>query len=66
MPGFHYNASPGTSSALAYGFMAGGGIDIALTANIFVRGEFEYAQFAPISGIVAEIMTARVGAGLKF
>ena len=56
----------GSSSALTYGFSAGGGVDVALTPNVFVRGEFEYAQFAPISGIVAEIMTARVGAGLKF
>ncbi len=63
---FSFNASPGSGTALAYGFVAGGGIDVALTANVFVRGEFEYAQFAPISGIVAEIMTARVGAGLKF
>ena len=63
---FSYTNSLGKSLALFYGFTAGGGIDIALTANIFVRGEFEYAQFAPVSGIVAEIMTARVGAGLKF
>jgi opacity protein-like surface antigen len=63
---FSFDANSGTSKALTYGFVAGGGIDIALTPNVFVRGEFEYAQFAPISGIAAEIMTARVGAGLKF
>jgi opacity protein-like surface antigen len=63
---FSFNAGSGTSTALTYGFVAGGGLDVALTPNVFVRGELEYAQFAPISGIVAEIMTARVGAGLKF
>jgi opacity protein-like surface antigen len=63
---FSYANSAGKNLAMLYGFTAGGGIDIALTPNVFVRGEFEYAQFAPISGIVAEIMTARVGAGLKF
>lgn len=63
---FSYANSAGKNLTLLYGFTAGGGIDIALTPNLFVRGEFEYAQFAPISGIVAEIMTARVGAGVRF
>ncbi len=63
---FSFSANPGSSTSLTYGFVAGGGLDVALTPNVFVRGEFEYAQFAPISGIVAAIMTARVGAGLKF
>jgi len=55
-----------TQTVLLYGFAVGGGLDVALTPNIFVRGEFEYVQFAPVSGIVAGIASARVGAGLKF
>ena len=38
----------------------------ALTQNIFVRGEFEYIQFAPLASINVSIVGARVGAGLKF
>jgi outer membrane immunogenic protein len=51
---------------LPYGFSVGGGLDWALTQNIFLRGEFEYVQFAPIANIVASILSARVGAGFKF
>jgi opacity protein-like surface antigen len=49
-----------------YGFSVGGGLDWALTQNIFLRGEFEYVQFAPIASIMASILSARVGAGFKF
>ncbi len=56
----------GKDSALLYGFDVGGGLDWAITQNIFLRGEFEYVQFAPIAGIVAGIASARVGAGFKF
>jgi outer membrane immunogenic protein len=54
------------SLAILYGFSAGGGVDVAVTRNIFVRGEAEFIQFAPISHIVASIISARVGAGVKF
>ena len=32
-----------------YGFTVGGGLDVALTSNIFLRGEFEYVRFAPLA-----------------
>jgi outer membrane immunogenic protein len=60
------NFTVGRDSALLYGFDVGGGLDVALTPNVFVRGELEYVQFAPIAGIVAGIASARVGAGFKF
>lgn len=63
---FSFANSNAQTGALMYGFSAGGGIDWALTPNIFVRGELEYVQFAPIANIVASIVSARVGAGLKF
>jgi len=56
----------GKDSAVLYGFDVGGGLDWAITQNIFLRGELEYVQFAPIAGIVAGIASARVGAGFKF
>jgi outer membrane immunogenic protein len=59
-------ATAGQNGALLCGFSVGGGLDWALTQNIFLRGEFEYVQFAPIANIVASILSARVGAGFKF
>jgi outer membrane immunogenic protein len=59
------NATSGTSVPL-YGFSVGGGLDVALTSNIFVRGEFEFIEFAEVAHITASIAAARVGVGLKF
>jgi outer membrane immunogenic protein len=56
----------GQSNALLYGYSAGAGLDWALTPNVFVRGEFEFVQFAPISNISVIIVNARAGAGFKF
>jgi len=63
---FAFTSTAGKNSDLLYGFTVGGGIDFALTSNVFVRAEYEYVQFAPISGVVAAISSARVGAGIKF
>ena len=63
---YDYSNSAGQNGALLYGFSVGGGLDWAVTQNIFLRGEFEYVQFAPIANIVASIVSARVGAGFKF
>lgn len=54
------------SSALLYGFVVGGGLDVAVTQNIFLRAEYEFMQFAPVANITATITSARVGAGFKF
>ena len=64
--GFNFSNSAGQNGVLLYGFSVGGGLDWAVTQNIFLRGEFEYVQFAPIANIVASIVSARVGAGFKF
>jgi outer membrane immunogenic protein len=55
-----------TQSSLVYGGAVGAGMDVALTQNIFIRGEFEYLRFVPIDNIVLAVTSARVGAGLKF
>lgn len=54
------------NSEVLYGFTVGGGVDVALTANIFLRAEFEFDQFNPPPGILLTIATGRVGAGFKF
>jgi len=51
---------------LLYGFAVGGGMDVALTPNIFVRGEYEYTRFAPIANVLLTVTSARFGAGFKF
>jgi len=54
------------NNAFAYGWTAGGGLDWALTSNIFVRGEVEYISIPSFYGSSLSLSTARVGAGLKF
>jgi opacity protein-like surface antigen len=63
---FAFTDTAGKNSELMYGFTVGGGLDVALTQNIFLRGEYEYVQFAPVSGILVSIASAHVGAALKF
>jgi opacity protein-like surface antigen len=55
-----------SKKAFIYGYSAGGGLDVALTSNIFLRGEYEYVKFSPVMGIRANVQAARVGAGLRF
>ena len=63
---YDFPSNTSKSNALLYGFAVGGGMDWALTANIFVRGEYEFMQFAPVANITARISSARLGAGFKF
>lgn len=53
-------------NAIVFGFAGGLGIDVALTSNIFLRGEWEYATFAKVSGITNTMNTGRVGVGVRF
>jgi outer membrane immunogenic protein len=71
MPGatcqdFFFSNSAGQNNALLWGFSVGAGLDWALTRNFFLRGEFEFVQFAPISSINVPLVSGRVGAGYKF
>ena len=45
---FSFSNSAGQSNALLCGFSVGGGLDWALTPNVFLRGEFEFIQFVPM------------------
>ena len=58
--------SVGQDNALLWGFSVGAGLDWALTQHFFLRGEFEFVQFAPISNINLPLVSGRVGAGYKF
>ena len=63
---FTFTNSEAKSNVFMFGWSIGAGVDVALTKNIFVRGDVDYIQFVPISGIEASIVTGRVGAGVKF
>jgi outer membrane immunogenic protein len=63
-----YPLTPGSSqsNALFWGYSVGAGLDWKLTPNFFLRGEFDFDQFAPISNISLSLISGRLGAGLKF
>jgi outer membrane immunogenic protein len=63
---FPFFNSVAQNNALLYGFSVGGGLDWAVTQNVFLRGEFEFVQFAPISNISVALISGRVGGGFKF
>jgi outer membrane immunogenic protein len=63
---FSFSNGEARNSALMYGFSVGGGLDVAITPNIFVRGEVEYVRFAPVGDILVSVTSARGGAGIKF
>lgn len=54
------------NNVYGYGVTVGGGVDMALTDNLFLRGEYQLIRFADVEGTVTTINTARVAAGLKF
>ena len=64
--GYPLNPSSAQSNALFWGYSVGAGLDWALTPNFFLRGEFDFDQFAPISNISLSLFSGRLSAGLKF
>jgi outer membrane immunogenic protein len=56
----------GKNNAWLYGVTVGAGLDIAVSRNFFVRTEYEYVQFQPVSGTNIDINTVRVGGGVRF
>ncbi len=63
---FSFSNSFNRNSEVLYGFAVGGGVDVALAYNVFLRAEFEWDQFKPPPGILMTVATGRLGAGLKF
>lgn len=51
---------------ISYGFNVGGGVDMMLFGNVFVRAEYEYTQLPLAQNTVLQLHTGRVGAGIKF
>jgi outer membrane immunogenic protein len=55
-----------SDGAFAYGYAVGIGADVALTSNLFLRGEWEYLKLTYSGGYEADINTLRGGLGVKF
>jgi len=56
----------GQTGAYSFGYTAGLGMDVLLSTNMFVRGEYEFVQFPNVKGIRINVNTVRLGGGLKF
>lgn len=56
----------GQSNVYPVGFVWGLGMDVSLTPNVFLRGEWEQTIFSPEAGIRSRINTARAGIGVRF
>jgi outer membrane immunogenic protein len=54
------------TNKFGYGFLYGLGMDVAITPNIFLRGEWEYIAFNRVGDIRSTVNTARVGVGVRF
>jgi outer membrane immunogenic protein len=63
---FSFTGTAGKNGEWMVGFAFGGGLDVALTRNVFLRAEYEYVQFAPIASLVVQVNTVRGGLGIKF
>jgi outer membrane immunogenic protein len=61
---FDLSATDAQNSHLIYGYSAGLGVDVMLTAGLFLRAEWEYIRFT--STIDTSINTVRAGLGYKF
>ncbi|MGH6673363.1 MAG: outer membrane protein [Xanthobacteraceae bacterium] len=63
---FSFSGTAGKNGEWLYGFTVGAGLDVALTQNVFLRGEYEYVQFQQVAGTNIDINTVRAGAGFRF
>ena len=63
---FSFTQGKSKDAAYLFGFAGGGGLDYALTQNIFVRAEYEYISWSPVWQITSHLQTGRVGLGVKF
>jgi opacity protein-like surface antigen len=63
---FTFFGTNGTNGEWLYGLTVGAGLDVALTPNIFLRGEYEFVQFQQAAGTTIQVNTGRIGAGFKF
>ncbi len=61
-----YTLTDAKNGTIVAGLTTGLGLDVALTPNVFLRGEWEFNAFAAVSGIRVTTNTARAGLGVRF
>jgi len=63
---FSFSSTQSNKNAWIFGWTAGVGMDYMIMPDVFVRGEYEFVQFASVATIKANISTVRMGVGLKY
>jgi len=63
---FSFTGTAGRNGEWMTGFTVGTGLDVALTRNVFLRAEYEFVQFAPISHLIVDVNSVRGGLAVKF
>lgn len=58
--------SDNRDGVFTYGYSIGGGVDVALAPNLFLRGEYEFVRFGDLNGVILDISTGRAGLAAKF
>jgi len=54
------------TNKFGYGYLYGLGMDVAITPNIFLRGEWQYIAFNKVGDIRSSLNTVQVGLGVRF
>lgn len=65
-PTFVSSNSATHNNQVIFGYTVGGGVDVALTPNVFARLELEFDQFILPQNLTLSATTARVGGGYRF
>lgn len=65
-PIFSFSNSAPHNNQVIFGYTVGGGVDVALTPNVFARLELEFDQFILPQNMTLSATTARVGGGYRF
>jgi opacity protein-like surface antigen len=55
-----------TQNRIGFGLTGGLGVDMAVSENLFLRGEWQYIHFRDLDGVRANLNTFRAGAAVKF
>lgn len=63
---FSFTNGTQKNGAYMWGFSGGGGLEWALTQNLFARGDYEYIQWSPIAKITSHLNIVHLGLGVRF
>lgn len=60
------NPQTESRNVFAYGYTAGLGVDVGITANTFLRAEWEWTDFASLKDVKLQLNNVHVGLGVRF